>query len=151
MLFSNKTILDRHNDIFYKHFGHTLRKLLRVQSVISVDGYHISVWWACFIVRKNGQFFFNLFIFYWNTNVKWKMLCYLDNLLYLSDRKVPFFCVENLISFGSVKINKSTTTQYQNKRFACGILQCIVESNYYFWQCRSPIISMDAYIDILFH
>ena len=41
-------------------------------------------------------------------------------------------CLENLISFGSVKITKSTTTQYQNRRFECSILQCIVESNYYF-------------------
>ena len=37
-----------------------------------------------------------------------------------------------LISFVSVKITKSTIFQYQNRRFECSILQCIVESNYYF-------------------
>ena len=41
---------------------------------------------------------------------------------------------DNLISFGSVKMNRSTTTQYQNRRFECSILQCLVESNFYFWR-----------------
>ena len=40
--------------------------------------------------------------------------------------------LENLISFGSVKIIKSTTTQYQRRRFECSILQFIVERKYYF-------------------
>ena len=76
---------------------------------------------------------FNLFIFYRNTKVTWKMLCH-RIILFIQQIEWYHFFLENMISFGSVKMAKSTTTQYQNRRFECSILQCIVESNYYFWQ-----------------